>query len=103
MVPSAEPGTASLPLEGIRLPLIVRSRRSGDAIWTGNTKKNLKKLFNEWKVPDSVRWKIPICQDVRGVAAILGSLLGYKDLFRERGQSDNKTGALVFSMCKESR
>ena len=78
-------GDTSLPVCGITCPLMVRTRREGDLISVGSFSKNLKKLYNEWNVPEQTRWKIPVCEDKTGIIAILGSLFGFPDLIPQNG------------------
>ena len=77
----SRPGGGVLPAHCISFPLIIRSRREGDEIHLFYGKKSLKKLYNEWKVPQELRWMIPVCEDTTGVIAVLGSVLGFSDRF----------------------
>ncbi len=77
---TANGGDTFLPISGITFPLIVRSRREGDVIRVGSFSKDLKKLYNEWNVPEQIRWKIPVCEDKTGIIAIMGSLFGFPDV-----------------------
>ncbi len=59
--------------EGIDIypPMVIRSRMEGDRIFTGKKFKSLKKLLNERDVPPSLRWKVPIIEDSRGIVAAI--------------------------------
>ena len=89
----------SLPLETFSFPLIVRSRREGDAIKTGVASKNLKKLYNEWRVPEHSRWMIPVCEDRRGIIAVFGGLFGFKNLKRFHSAPPREPVSVVFEKC----
>ncbi|MAG13755.1 MAG: tRNA lysidine(34) synthetase TilS [Spirochaetales bacterium] len=79
----------ALPVQYLHFPLVIRSRREGDEIRFLNGKKSLKKLFNEWKVPQEKRWMIPVCEDCTGIRAVIGSVIGYADrLWRIPAQTD---------------
>jgi tRNA(Ile)-lysidine synthetase-like protein len=80
--PSADGATAFLPIDDVAFPLIIRSRRRGDAIALGRIKKSVKALFSEWKVPEALRPRIAVCEDRRGVAAVCGAHFGYADVMR---------------------
>ena len=72
----------------VKYPLIVRSRRPGDRINLARGRKSLKKLFNEWKIPEYRRSVVPIIADRGGILCVLAKGLGYKNRFAA-GQ-DNK-------------
>ena len=99
VVPVVDAGTASLPVDRIVYPLIVRSRRGGDAIHLGASSKDLKKLYGEWKVPSHEKWKIAVCEDRKGIAAVLGSPFGFKDIKRPDLGSSEAGKALAFRLC----
>ena len=62
-------------------PFVLRSRRAGDRIAIrGGKHKSLKKLFNEWGVPPFLRMAVPVVETGGGVAAVLGSPLGFRDI-----------------------
>lgn len=75
----------------IHYPLVIRSRRPGDKIKSGKGNKSLKKLFNEWKVPENIRWAIPILADRIQVLGIVGKEFGFKNRFAP-GVYDRQTG-----------
>ncbi len=68
----------------IKYPLLVRSRRAGDRISIASGRKSLKKLFNEWKVPEERRWMIPVVADKEGVLAVMGEIFGFKNKFSQK-------------------
>ncbi len=90
-----------LPQSTIRPPLVVRSRKPGDAIQVKDGKKTLKKLFNEWAVNETLRDVVPIIEDRRGILAVAGGFLGYRDRIRVSApdeQSPKPAGAeIVFA------
>jgi len=86
-------------------PIIVRSRKAGDRIRLPEGTKQLKKLFSEWKVPRSERWKIPILADGKGIVAVLGKRLGYRNRFRlglPRNSSATGTIGVRVSILEET-
>ena len=64
----------------IELPLIIRSKKEGDNINLGTFTKSLKKLFNEWKVPEKIRGILPLVADRSGLIGIMGRTFGYKNI-----------------------
>jgi len=44
--------------------------------------KSLKKLFNEWCVPESFRERLPVIEDRTGVWAVGGEAFGYRNRVR---------------------
>ena len=86
-------------------PLIVRSRRAGDRIQLGGHLKSVKELFAEWRVPEMIRWLIPVVEDRKGVVAILGKELGFQDRIARRlsGEQVSPRSTEVFSLCVEFR
>jgi tRNA(Ile)-lysidine synthase len=77
--------------KAVRGPLLVRSRRPGDTIPISTGKKSLKKLFNEWKVPEEQRWLVPLVIDRRGVLAVMGKSLGFPNRFSVKLQKKTNT------------
>ncbi len=63
---------------------IARSVLDGDCITTVHGTKAVSKLFNEWRIPPDMRWKIPILEDTEGVIAVLGSQYGGKNRISDR-------------------
>lgn len=87
-------------------PLLFRSWRSGDAIAGKNGSKNIRKMFQEWDVPDDVKWEIPIVEDRAGIRAVFGSLFGFSDRYRipDRIDSWQRTDKIiVFSFSKDGK
>ncbi len=99
VVPSADAGTALIPVENLVFPFIVRSRRGGDSINLGGTTKVLKKLYSYWKVPDHMKWKIAVCEDRKGIAAVIGSPFGFDDIKRPDLGVSESGKALAFRLC----
>jgi tRNA(Ile)-lysidine synthase len=56
----------------ITYPLTVRSLISSDAIELSEGRKQVSKLFKDWKIPSMRRWMIPVVADRKGIVAILG-------------------------------
>ncbi len=61
--------------------MVVRSRRAGDAVRLGDGTKTLKRLFNEWRVSEKDRSRLPVVVCSGSVVAVLGQALGYRDCF----------------------
>ncbi|MBN1697503.1 MAG: tRNA lysidine(34) synthetase TilS [Spirochaetales bacterium] len=74
-------------------PLIVRSRMPGDRMDMEKGKKSLKKLFNEWKVPEADRWMIPVLEDRKGIIGILGDCTGVRNRFIPGVKTEGKKAA----------
>jgi tRNA(Ile)-lysidine synthase len=67
------------------LPLIIRSRIGGDAVLTADGgQKTLKKLMNDWSVPENVRNLVPLIEQDGDILAVYGSPLGYPDWYVRR-------------------
>ena len=67
------------------LPLIIRSRTGGDTVRTANGgQKTLKKLMNDWSVPENVRNLVPLIEQDGELRAVYGSPLGYPDWYVRR-------------------
>lgn len=65
-----------------RFPLVVRSRRPGDAIASKDGSKRIDELLSEWAVPRPARGAVPIAEDADGIVAVLASSLGGRDRYR---------------------
>jgi tRNA(Ile)-lysidine synthase len=74
--------------DSFRFPLVVRSRRPGDAIASKGGSKRLDELLSEWAVPRSDRGRVPIVEDSDGIVAVLASRLGGKDRYRAGSSGD---------------
>jgi tRNA(Ile)-lysidine synthase len=76
---------------------VFRSMQAGDGIRMRTGSKQIRKLFGEWNIPFSERWKIPVVDSRSGVLAVLGKSLGYRDRFRY-GLSDEIRALLIASV-----
>ncbi len=74
-------GPVLVTFQGLKPPVIVRSREGGDTISLPGGQKKIKKLFQEWGVPDSIRDFIPILEDREGIAAVFGNFFGFPDRY----------------------
>jgi tRNA(Ile)-lysidine synthetase-like protein len=92
---------ACLPADALRFPMIIRSRRGGDLIHGKRFAKDLKKLYNDWKVPDDIKGQIPVCADRGGIAAVMGSVFGYSDYLRKDIVFGNENKAFIFTKSRE--
>jgi tRNA(Ile)-lysidine synthase len=72
--------------DAFRFPLVVRSRRPGDAIALQRGTKRLDALFSEWGLPEGDRGSVPVVEDRDGIVAVLAAGLGGKDRFRAHPQ-----------------
>ncbi len=84
-------------------PLIIRSRRTGDRIQLGERQKSVKRLLAEWRVPEQMRWLVPVVEDREGIVAVLGKGLGFKDCVATRRSkgSDLPRAEGRLSLCAE--
>jgi tRNA(Ile)-lysidine synthase len=78
--------------ERVIFPLVMRSRKAGDRIAIAGGYKTLKKLFNEWKVPESKRWMIPVITDREKIIAVLGKPFGFRNKDAFYGKKDLQSG-----------
>lgn len=65
-------------------PLIVRSRKPGDAIRTGNGIVRLDDILKDWHIDRKYRNKVPVIEDAKGIIAILPSALSGAHLKSEK-------------------
>jgi tRNA(Ile)-lysidine synthetase-like protein len=74
---------------GVRLswPVCIRSRRPGDSITLGCGHKMVDTLLSQYRIRQSVRDTIPVVEDRGGIAAVLCSCAGGKDIFRDIDRS----------------
>ena len=86
-------GGISIPVDEVRPPLVLRSIRKGDVILLEAGAVSVADLLAEWKVPRAQRDVIPIIADKKGVLAVLGGALGYRN--RARTGDVAKRGAAV--------
>ncbi len=68
--------------DAFRFPLVIRSRRPGDAIAIPGGEKRLDELFSEWRLSARLRGLVPVAEDRDGIVAVLGAAFGAKDRFR---------------------
>ncbi len=76
--------------DSFRFPLVLRSRRPGDCIASGNGAKRVDELLSEWAVPRAKRDSVTVVEDAEGIVAVLASTQGGKDRYRA-----GPTGGLV--------
>ncbi len=92
--------------EDICYPLIVRSKREGDVIHLTSGAKTLKKIYNQWKVPPSDRWRVPVIEDRNGIAAVFGKPFGFGNSVSKRFSETRSEGGrikMVLSLKKMER
>jgi tRNA(Ile)-lysidine synthase len=75
-------GSSGIRADAFRFPLVVRSRRPGDAIALKDGTKRLDALFSEWALPEKARGLAPVVEDRDGIVAVLGLGFGGKDRYR---------------------
>ena len=75
-------GRAGIRADAFSFPLVVRSRRPGDAISLKDGTKRLDTLFSEWALPEDARRAVPIVEDRDGLVVVFAESLGGKDRFR---------------------
>lgn len=81
----AEPASEiQLDATTLAAPLLLRTRRPGDAIQTGAGSKSVKKLLSEWRIPSYLREGIPVLEDRNGLCAVVGAPFGYRNLVSRR-------------------
>jgi tRNA(Ile)-lysidine synthase len=71
---AADAGSAELRWDGLRFPLCLRGRRSGDRIRTPGGTKTLKKLLIERRVPRPLRPAVPLLADAHGALVWVADL-----------------------------
>jgi tRNA(Ile)-lysidine synthase len=83
--------------DAFRFPIVVRSRRPGDALALKAGTKRLDELFSEWALSERARGAVPVIEDRDGIVAVLASGLGGRDRFRERpeGAGANRLSVIV--------
>ncbi|MFW5742017.1 MAG: tRNA lysidine(34) synthetase TilS [Spirochaetota bacterium] len=87
-----------LHLNRIRRPVVVRASRSGDRV-TGEG-RSVPALLADMGVPHADRGLIPVVVDRYGVTAVLGSVLGYRDVLRPDDRSE-EDGLLIVRSALE--
>jgi tRNA(Ile)-lysidine synthase len=91
----------SIPKKEIRFPLIAKSRKPGDILSGERQQREIKKLFSQWQVPSSLRWKIPVLEDRSGIIAVVGKPFGFKNRVADswkRCHINRKEKMLVFNV-----
>jgi tRNA(Ile)-lysidine synthase len=82
----AGPGEIAIASREIDPPVVMRSRRKGDTIRTLSGRApgtpTLKRLFNEWRIPEEQRWRVPVLADRDGVLAVIGDVVGGETVTR---------------------
>jgi tRNA(Ile)-lysidine synthase len=89
---SASSGAPGIRADAFRFPLVVRSRRPGDAIALPGGSKRLDELFSEWALPEDARLSVPVVEDRDGIVAALGAGFGGRDRYRFRRRDENPEG-----------
>jgi tRNA(Ile)-lysidine synthase len=92
---SASWGTGGQPgirADSFRFPIVVRSRRPGDAIALKDGNKRLDRLFSEWALRQDARGSAPVVEDRDGIVAVLGAAYGGKDRYRAQPQGERPGG-----------
>lgn len=56
----------------VGFPVLVRSRIPGDVLVRDRGATPVKRILANWAVPPERRWRVPVVQDSRGIAAVLG-------------------------------
>ena len=81
-------------ISGARIapPLIIRNRLSGDHLILGNSRRSVVKILKNWKVPISLRDRIPILEDRKGVIGICGAPFGYTNKIAKRVELEKTDG-----------
>lgn len=65
-----------------QFPFVIRSKAGGDTVRTAEGKrKSLKKILNEWSVPENERGCLPVVEQKGQIRAVYGSCLGYPDWY----------------------
>ncbi|MBN1412935.1 MAG: tRNA lysidine(34) synthetase TilS, partial [Spirochaetales bacterium] len=99
---NVEAETADIVLNSglISVPLLLRSKREGDLIQTGQGRKRLKQLLNEWHVPEEIRYRIPVLQDRKGILAVIGKPFGFKNRYSARALESKERGNIMLFFGK---
>ena len=89
---AVEPGGIAILAENVIPPLILRSRRKGDAITLSSGRTPVKDLLDRWGVAEADRDRLPILADRAGVLAVLGGGLGRESRVRDGAGADDRAG-----------
>jgi tRNA(Ile)-lysidine synthase len=94
------PEPDGLRLDSFEWPLVLRSRRSGDRICLPSGSRQLDRLLADLQVPVALRDMVPLVEDRTGIVAVLGSLAGFRDIYRRNDALAGQTppGFLVLEM-----
>ena len=72
------------------VPVVIRSRRTGDEIILAAKPVKLTTLFSQWSVAITDRWRVPVIEDRNGIAAVLGAVWGGENVFRPAAQGSRE-------------
>ncbi len=73
-----KPNCEVFDLDQLQLPLVIRSRKSGDLIETKTGRQKMKKIFNEFKVPPHKRQTLGLLCDQQGILWVMGLKRAYR-------------------------
>ncbi len=91
--------SAAGPREGsFSFPLIIRSRRSGDALAMPRGGKAVDELLAEWRVPVAARALVPVLEDREGLVAVLGANFGGRNRYRYRAEGVEEGRTLMIEV-----
>ena len=97
--PDTKSGTFITIPEGLsERSIVLRSRRFSDSIRTPAGTKRLKDLYRELGVSEDSRDEIPVLQIGAEIAAVFGSLCGYRDILAEGFQQHSPSTGDVLSI-----
>ncbi len=78
------------------LPLVIRSKKSGDKILTADNKhKSIKKIFSQWRVDIEHRQIIPLFEQHGELTCIFAELFGYPNWYVKQNITDNKKTVFI--------
>lgn len=87
-----EGGEGGIRADAFVFPLVVRSRRPGDALALSRGKKRIDELLSEMGLPIADRDRVPIVEDRDGIVAVLGSVFGKRDRYRHGSVAESAAG-----------
>jgi len=79
-----DPDGVRLHSSTLKMPLVVRSFKSGDVIELAGGSKKVGSLLAEWKIPANERWMVPVMEDRVGIVAVIGKDYGGKNRVAQR-------------------
>jgi tRNA(Ile)-lysidine synthetase-like protein len=85
-------------LASFSFPIVLRSVRPADKLAIRGGTKLVNDLFGEWGVPEHERTAIPLLEDGLGLICVLGSPLGYRNRFAERGYTAASSDARYLTL-----